>query len=104
LVLAQAVGDASNVAACFKGLGGVAAACGAADRAATLWGAAEALLETREAAVYAYTLDHAVYEQLVAAARAQLGDGAFAAAWAAGQAMQVDHAIAYALTSDHTGP
>jgi predicted ATPase len=104
LVLAQAVGDASNVAACFKGLGGVAAARGATERAAQVWGAAEALLETREAAVYAYTVDRAVYEQLVAAARAQLGDAAFAAAWAAGKALRVDHAIAYALASDHTGP
>ena len=92
------------MAACFKGLGGMVAAQGAAVRAAQVWGAAEALLETREAAVYTYTLDRAVYEQMVAVARAQLGEAAFAAAWAAGKAMRVDHAIAYALTIDHAGP
>jgi tetratricopeptide (TPR) repeat protein len=104
LLLAQALGDDGNVAACFTGLGGVAAAYGAADRAAQLWGAAEALLETREAAVYAYTLDRALYAQMVAAARAQLGEPMFAAAWAEGKAMRLDHAIPYALTSNHADP
>jgi hypothetical protein len=37
------------------------------------------------------------YERIVATARAQLGEEAFAMAWAAGRAMSLDQAIAYAL-------
>jgi hypothetical protein len=37
------------------------------------------------------------YNRAVAAARARLGEGAFAAAWAAGGAMALEDAAAYAL-------
>jgi len=99
LVLAKDLGDYGNVASCFKGLGGVAAAQGEAVRAATLWGAAAALLATGETAVYSYTLDQAVYERMVAAVRAQLGEPGFAAAWADGEAMALQQATAVALAS-----
>jgi hypothetical protein len=39
----------------------------------------------------------------VAAVRASLGEAAFAAAWAAGQAMTLDEAIAAALTDGPAG-
>ncbi len=99
LLLAQALGDDGNVAACFKGLGGVATAQGAAVRAAQLWGAAESLLATGEAAVYAYTVDHALYEQMVTTARAQLGEARFQAAWTEGKALSLNEATAVALAS-----
>ena len=43
----------------------------------------------------------AVHDDTVAAARSGLGDGAFDAAWAEGQAMTLKQAVAYAL--DETG-
>ena len=39
------------------------------------------------------------YEQNVAAVRTQLGEEAFAACWAAGQAMTLDQAIEFALAT-----
>ncbi len=100
LALAAELGDNANVVACFKGLGGVVAAQGAAVRAARVWGAAVALRARQNSAVYVSALDHAVYEPLVAAVRAELGKAAFAAAWAEGEAMRLDQAITYALTCD----
>ncbi|GAC1433927.1 MAG: hypothetical protein NVSMB65_07960 [Chloroflexota bacterium] len=43
--------------------------------------------------------DRTAHESLVAAARAALGDEAFARAWAAGQALLPEQAIAEALGS-----
>jgi hypothetical protein len=40
------------------------------------------------------------YERDVAAARAALGEAAFDAAWAAGQALTIDQAVAEALADD----
>ena len=42
----------------------------------------------------------ATYERAVALARAQLGDEAFAAAWAAGVALSLDETIAEALPAN----
>ncbi|HJZ48754.1 MAG TPA: hypothetical protein VKE41_16365, partial [Roseiflexaceae bacterium] len=41
--------------------------------------------------------EHIAYDRLLAAAREQLGEDAFAAAWAAGRAMTLEQAIAEAL-------
>jgi hypothetical protein len=54
-------------------------------RAARLFGAAEALRE--EAEIPLPAVDRAGYEECIAAARRALGDGRFAAAWAAGRAL-----------------
>ena len=43
--------------------------------------------------------DHADYERFVAAARSDLDEEAFAAAWAKGRAMTLEQAIAYAIES-----
>jgi predicted ATPase/DNA-binding CsgD family transcriptional regulator/transcriptional regulator with XRE-family HTH domain len=105
LGLAKIVQDQGNMAACLKGLGSVATAHGEAVHAATLWGAAEALLATREAAaIHAYTLDRVLYEPMVTMARAQLGEPAFTAAWAAGAAMSLDHVTSYALAFNEARP
>jgi tetratricopeptide (TPR) repeat protein len=61
----------------------------------TLLGAAEALLQAMGAVED--PADLAGYEQGVAAARAQLDAGAFAAAWAQGHAMSMEDAIIYAF-------
>ena len=100
LGLSVEMGDIGNTAYCLEGLAGVAAAEGELVRAARLWGAAEALLATGEAAVYAHTPDRSQYEHAVSAARQRLDERRWEEAWAAGRAMTVDQAIAYALEDD----
>jgi predicted ATPase/class 3 adenylate cyclase len=76
-------------------LASTAAVMGRFERAARLWGAEEAL---REAAALPIWPDvQPIYDRAVAAARAQCGEAVFAAAWAAGRAMPLEQAIAYAL-------
>ncbi len=65
------------------------------ERAARLFGAANALLE-RSGAVLD-EVDQAEHARDVAATRAQLDEATYAAAWAEGRAMTLEHAIAYAL-------
>jgi hypothetical protein len=64
-----------------------------------LWGAAEhlrAALGCRPAPAA-----RATYERQFVLARAHLGDSAFAAAWAAGEALSLDQAIAEALGDEN---
>jgi hypothetical protein len=91
------VGDRTALTWCLAGLGSAAALGGAPERAARLWGAAERLREAigcRPAPAA-----RATYERALAAARAQLGEEAFAAAWAAGGALTLEQAIDEALAS-----
>jgi len=67
-------------------------------RAACLYGAAEALRETR--ALPTEPADHARYGHYLTTARAHLGAAAPAAAWAAGRALTVEQAVAFALEED----
>jgi predicted ATPase/transcriptional regulator with XRE-family HTH domain len=80
---------------CLAGLGRVAVAQGQAEHATELLGATAALFEffgpVRD------PTDRADYEHAVAAARAHLDAATFDTAWAAGRAMTVEQAIAYAL-------
>jgi tetratricopeptide (TPR) repeat protein len=79
----------------LEGLAGVAAAQEQPERAARLFGAAEALREViGEPLAPAY---RAAHERDVAAVRALLGDATFEAAWAEGRSMTLEQAIAYAL-------
>jgi non-specific serine/threonine protein kinase len=84
-----------NVAECLEGTAVVAVAQGQPDRAVRLFGAAEAV---REAGGWSlppvYRSDH---EEAVAALRAEVGQAAFAAAWAEGRAMLLDQTVTYAL-------
>jgi tetratricopeptide (TPR) repeat protein len=89
------VGDRSGIADSLGGIGGAAAMAGQLLRAARLFGASDALLDTiGQVRDVAYA---AVYERFVAAVRAQLDEATFAAAYAAGRAMTPEQAIAYAL-------
>jgi tetratricopeptide (TPR) repeat protein len=98
LSLFRGVGYKEGIAQCLKGFGGVAYAAGQAVRAARLCGAAEAL---QEAIVTPMDpADRAHFDRTVAAARAQLDDATFAAAWAAGQSLTIEQAIAEALAND----
>jgi predicted ATPase/class 3 adenylate cyclase len=74
----------------------IALAEGQSPRAATLFGAAEALRDKIQ--IFRRTLELAEYQQAVATLRGQLDASALAGAWAAGRAMDMDHAIQYAVT------
>jgi non-specific serine/threonine protein kinase len=84
-----------GIAECFEGLAQVAVAEGQPVRAARLFGAAHWLRETMGTPLEA--LGRPAQERAVANARTALGEDAFAAAWAAGQAMELDDAVALAL-------
>ena len=95
LVSCRDLGDRTGTAWCLAGLAGVAALDEEPERAARLWAAAEALRQSigaREAPA-----SRATRERLIAQAREQLGEAAFAAAWAEGQKMTMEEAIAEAL-------
>jgi non-specific serine/threonine protein kinase len=87
-----------SIAACLSDLARLASARGRAARAARLFGAAarqhEAAEEDVAPPVFQLRDDHHRRE---AAARAALGEDAFAAARAAGRAMALEDAVAYAL-------
>jgi tetratricopeptide (TPR) repeat protein len=83
---------------CLAGLAGTAMLNEEPERAARLWGAAEALRQSigsRPAPAA-----RATRERLMAAALEQLGETAFAAAWAKGQAMKSEQAIELALAAE----
>ena len=80
----------------LEGLAGVVASQGALRWAVQLWGAAEALRGAIE--VPRLPVDRAGYEQAVAAARAQLGEETFAAAWQEGWTMKLEEVVPSALT------
>jgi non-specific serine/threonine protein kinase len=95
LALFRDLGDWAGMSWCLAGLAGAAAVDEEPERAAWLWGAAEALRQSigaREAPA-----SRSTRERLQAAVRAQLGEAAFNAAWAEGQATTMEQAIAWAL-------
>jgi non-specific serine/threonine protein kinase len=98
LVLCRELGDKLIGLESIEGLACVAGAGGAAERAARLLGAAEAL---REAAGYQQaTRTRALREPYVTAARTRTGEEAWTTAWEEGRSMSFEEAIAYALERD----
>jgi predicted ATPase/class 3 adenylate cyclase len=95
LALRSELGGRWHISVCLMGLAGAASAQGRFMRAARLFGAAEALDEDIDALPSA--IWRARYDIAVAAARAELDEATFAAAWAAGRALTLDQAIAEAL-------
>ena len=91
LSLRRDVGDNWGIPESLEGFAGLAVALGQAKRAARFFGAAEALRE-HIGAPLPYP-DRAGHDRRVAAARARLGNDAFAEAWAEGRAMTQDEAI-----------
>ncbi len=95
LVLCRELGDKLTGLESIEGLSCVAGAGGAAERAARLLGAAEAL---REAAGYQQaTRTRALREPYVTAARARTDEKAWTTVWEEGRSMTFEEAIAYAL-------
>jgi len=96
LALRHAVADTVGTGRCLDGLAWVASAQGQFERAARLFGAAEALRERTGAAPHVPW--RAEHEHRMAAAWVSLAEDAFAAVWSEGRALSTDEAVAYALT------
>jgi hypothetical protein len=85
LELLRTTGDRAVAALCLEGLATVAVADGYPERAARLYGAGAR--QRRGTYVLNVWDDRVACDQQIVALRAALGDEAFAAAWAEGQAM-----------------
>jgi predicted ATPase/DNA-binding SARP family transcriptional activator len=101
LAIFRELGNKEGIVKDLEGLAAVAVAQGAAERAARLFGAAAALREAIGAPLPPD--ERADYERQEAPVRAALHEAAFAAAWAAGRAMPLDDAVAFALDETHMG-
>jgi predicted ATPase/class 3 adenylate cyclase len=95
LVICQEVGYTSVTIFVLEGCAALAVTQRQPLRAARLWGAAMQLRETSGQPIH--PADKPQYDAGVADARAQLDQATFAAAWAAGRALTLEQAIAYAL-------
>jgi predicted ATPase/DNA-binding CsgD family transcriptional regulator len=95
LQVAREKGARLEISDCLEGLAGVACARGRPDRAAYLFGSAEALREAIGAERTSWIRPD--YVQDVAASRVQLEDKAFKSAWAAGRSAPLAEVIALAL-------
>jgi predicted ATPase len=89
------LGDRRGVAESLTGMARAAMASGRAERAVRLFGTADGLIRALGATLL-FGVQPASEDEL-SGARHSLGDEAFAAAWAEGQAMTLEQAIAYAL-------
>ena len=96
LTLCKVLGDKWTASESLEGLACVAGASGEAERAAKLFGVAEALSE----AVGSQHIpeEDALREPYLEAARARLDATSWRAAWAQGRAMSMEQAIDYALS------
>jgi non-specific serine/threonine protein kinase len=94
LTLRQETGEKEGIATALEGLAAVTGMQGQPVNAARLYGAASSLRTLLGAPLT--PIDRPYYEQTVAALRAQLDEPAFLNAWAAGQAMTLEQAIAEA--------
>jgi non-specific serine/threonine protein kinase len=97
LSLALERGYRSEIASSFVALGGVAAGQNDPERAAQLLGAAETIFKEIGLDISIWPHRLADYKDWAAAARAQLGEETFAAAFAAGRAMTQEQANKLAL-------
>jgi predicted ATPase/DNA-binding CsgD family transcriptional regulator len=93
LILNQGL-DRWDTAYCLAGLAAVNLDWNEPERAAILFGAAAALFEHYRDL---YAGDRVAFDEDVATARAQLSEATFEAAWAEGQAMTLEDAVAYVL-------
>jgi predicted ATPase/DNA-binding SARP family transcriptional activator len=100
LALCIEIEDPAQLAHALEAFACLAARQGQAEAAVRLFGATGAYAAPLEATFDpVWRLEH---DQLVASARTQLGEAAFAAAWAKGQAMTLDEAVEYALMPAQT--
>jgi predicted ATPase/DNA-binding CsgD family transcriptional regulator len=95
LATVQELDDQGRITFGVEGLASVAAAQGEVAWAVRLWGAAEALRYVLALSVLIPPFERAEYKRAVAAARAHLGEQAFAAAWAEGRTMTLEQVLAW---------
>jgi predicted ATPase/DNA-binding SARP family transcriptional activator/DNA-binding CsgD family transcriptional regulator len=96
LALLQEIEDENNIADCLETIAGIAGAQGSAQRAARLWGAAQALRE--DIGLQLLPRERDLHEPYVATARSRLDEAAWKKAWAEGRAMTLEEAVEYALS------
>jgi non-specific serine/threonine protein kinase len=95
LTIAGDLSDPESAVEALEGFAELAAARGAAKRAATILGAAARLREEKVHAIQVH--DERAHKRVTAATREALGDDAFDLAWREGRAMRLDVAVRYAL-------
>jgi non-specific serine/threonine protein kinase len=95
LRISQELQDRLSIANCLVGLAGVLAILGQGQRAAQLFGAAEALRDTLGAQIQPG--DRPDYEANLAFIRSELDESTFEAAWNQGRAMPLERLVASAL-------
>jgi predicted ATPase/class 3 adenylate cyclase len=96
LLLSRAMDSKPRIADCLQGLAVLACDQAHMERAARLFGAGDALGQSRGAEVS----DPVPYQASVEAASAALGEAAFAAAWAAGREARLDDVVREALRAE----
>jgi len=92
LVLSKELGHKGNIASCLEALALIAAARKQLSWAVWLWGSAEALRQTIGAPLQ--PVERANYQRVIARVRIQMGNEAFSVAFAQGQSMTPEQAIA----------
>jgi hypothetical protein len=97
LGLAWEEGDKDAIGRGLTGLAGVAQKIGNLEQATRLWSSEHAHRKAFNFPIPGS--EHAEYESAVAIIRTQLDAATFAEAWAEGQAMTLDEAVAYALVN-----
>jgi predicted ATPase/class 3 adenylate cyclase len=95
LAIYEEIGNRLGIAYCLENCAALASAQEQPERAARLWGVAEALREVIGALLSPNQREE--YDGKIAEARAALGEDAFVAAWTEGCAMSMEQAIEYAL-------
>jgi predicted ATPase len=95
LSIKHELGEKYGIALCLEGFAAVSCAQGFPERAARLFGAAEALRENIRAPLL--PADRVRYERDVAATRRIMQEEAFRVAWGEGRDMTLEQAITYAL-------
>jgi predicted ATPase/DNA-binding SARP family transcriptional activator len=101
LTLFRQLGDQQGIAWSLEGAAAIAGAQNQPERGARLFGASEGLRGAIGSPLS--PSERADCERHVAAARAALGEEAFAAAWEAGRAMSLDDAVTLALDETQEG-
>jgi non-specific serine/threonine protein kinase len=102
LKLLQKGEDKQHIADCLEIMAGGAGAQGRAQRAARLWGAAEAMRE--DIGVLLQPEDRKLLDPYLATAHSSLGEVAWQATLAEGRAMMPEQAIEYALSAEEPVP
>ncbi len=108
LTLCREIGDKRTVPYCLEGLAAVACGRGQAEQAARLCGAADALRGAIGAPLP--QVERPILDHTIAAVRATMdttspqGERAFTTAWATGQALTLEQAIAEALAVEVVAP